>query len=142
MPTSSGDCPVMLRAHFCLLFSPSSTIDGPAAVQEHEKQDGKSYIRSIQKLTDVHLHRVSLICEMSDSDFILLEDSACSPPRRLELIKIRHETQISINMLDKPNLHRLRELVYTTLPMVGHISGIGELVLKNPSDSEEGYQAE
>ncbi len=37
---------------------------------------------------------------------------------------------LAIRTIDKPNLHRLLELVRTTLPMIGHVSRIGELVFE------------
>ncbi len=37
---------------------------------------------------------------------------------------------MAIKTIDKPNVHRLVELVRTTLPMIGHVSRVGELVLE------------
>ncbi len=76
---------------------------------------------------------------MNDADALLLENSECAKEKRLMLSKIQRSTLIAIKCVDKPNVHSLRELVSTTLPMVGHIGRVGELVLeKNPPAAKEG----
>eukprot|EP00171_Calliarthron_tuberculosum_P002922 IDg2922t1 len=38
--------------------------------------------------------------------------------------------ELANKFLDKPNIHRLKELSKTTLPMMGHLKWIGELGLE------------
>ncbi len=91
---------------------------------------GKIYVSDVQKETDRHMERVRNIYEMKDTDTIALEDQNCPRRQRLVLIKQNMECSLAVKWLDKPNLHRLYELAYCTLPTVGHISVVGELVLE------------
>ncbi len=92
-------------------------------------QLSSSYLDSIQKQTVMHITMVQDLCSMQDADWQLLQRSG-SASRRRALKKDYRDCLAAIKAVDKPNVHRLYELVYTTLPMVGFVSRVGELVLE------------
>ncbi len=51
-------------------------------------------------------------------------------PILLQLRKEKNWAKKAIKCVDKPNTHRILELVHCTLPMVGHIARCEELVLE------------
>ncbi len=116
------------------LYSPVTflppTLDGFLAVQRFETMQGAEYLAELQKLTEAHLKLLSQVCHMSDSAVMLLEDPGCSKERKNELMKVQRQTMTAIKTVDKPNIHRLRELVYTSLPMIVHATRFGELVFE------------
>ncbi len=91
---------------------------------------GQKWIEYIQKETDRHLERVHSLCNMPDDEVLMMENSRTTTEMKHKLSKIRLHHEISIRTLEKPNLHRLLELMRTTLPMVGHVAHIGELSLE------------
>lgn len=54
---------------------------------------------------------------MTDEDFDALENPRTNRARRAMLEKEYKACIVSIKTIDKPNVHRLHELVSTTLPM-------------------------
>ncbi len=113
-----------------LWYIPVMEIDGPSKVRSFEYRNGDQHLRTLQILTDSHLKNVRNICHMADADVLLLEDPSCPRQKKLELSKLHYATSIALKTVDKPNLHRLRELVLTTLPMIGYIGRVAELVLE------------
>ncbi len=89
-----------------------------------------SSLTVLHEMTFAHLLRIQELCKMTDEEVLSLENSDTSRVRRAELVKKRRECLIVIKAIDKPNIHRLHELVNCTIPMVGHVSRIGELVLE------------
>ncbi len=67
---------------------------------------------------------------MEDSDVLALENASTNRVRKAELAKEHRDRLMAIKGIDKPNIHRLVELVHCTLPMIGHVSNIGELVME------------
>ncbi len=45
-------------------------------------------------------------------------------------MKVQRQTMTAIKTVDKPKLHRLRELVYTSLPMISRSTCFGEPVFE------------
>ncbi len=113
-----------------LWYYPQLRRDGFNSVQQFEEGNGTSYISRLQMLVRSHLGKVVSICEMNDADVLQLDDRRCPKQRKTELSALMRETLIAIKTVDKPNVHRLSELVHTTLPLVGHIGRVGELVLE------------
>ncbi len=113
-----------------LWYYPRMNTDGYRSVELFNRENGNEKTRRLQILVHRHLEKVTAVCRMSDSDVLELEDRHCPRQRKLELSKIMRETLAAIKAVDKPNLHRLRELVHTTLPLVGYVGRIGELVLE------------
>ncbi len=75
------------------------------------------------------------ICSMKDEDLAVADDPRCDRRRRVQIEKERDLCLLAIRTIDKPNIHRLRELVMSTLPMFGHVVHIGELVLEKAHQS-------
>lgn len=98
------------------------------SMEVHE--DNSSFVTSIQNETNIHIDRVRELCTMEDSDLQALESTRTSRSRRAELSKEYRDRAIAVKTIDKPNVHRLRELAFSTLPMVGFVSRVGELVLE------------
>ncbi len=113
-----------------LLQYPRRSMDGALLVQSFEEDKGLKNMRRLQSMTNAHLERVASVCMMQDEEVLLLDDAACPRERKAELSKTYRDTIIALKTVDKPNLHRLRELAFCTLPMVGQIVRIGELVLE------------
>ncbi len=67
---------------------------------------------------------------MSDDNLNELGRGNCTRLRKTELSRLNRIKKIAVRCLDKPNLLRLRELAFASLPMVGNVSVIGELVHK------------
>ncbi len=109
---------------------PKSNRDSPATVTAFEADSGRVYVSSVQRSVEDHLNRVRLICAMSDNDAAALHDPHISSQRRNVLSRLHRECHLAIKTLDRPNVHRLDELAYCTLPMIGHMSFVGELVLE------------
>lgn len=87
-------------------------------------------LQRLQLLTFSYLAKIKSVCRMKEEHCALLDDSSCSRQEKIEAQKIYKEVLIAIKAIDKPNVHRLLELVLCTLPMVGQITRIGELVLE------------
>ncbi len=91
------------------------------------------YISRSQKLVDQHLSHLRALCQV-DADIVeALEHGSIPRPRMAAVHRYqRHHTEclLAKKCVDKPTVHRLVELVYSTLPMVGHASRVGELVLE------------
>ncbi len=75
----------------------------------------------IQSEVDKHLSKVYDICTMPDADCVALEGPEISAANKSDIMKVRHDCVIAIRTIDKPNLHRLRELAYSTLLILGHM---------------------
>ncbi len=91
--------------------------------------------RRIQKLQMQHVRRLSIICSMQDKHVLELENCSTSLAGKSELLTLRKNCLAARKSVDKPNVHSLIELVYTTLPMVSHLSVVGELSLETAHQS-------
>ncbi len=58
------------------------------------------------------------------------ENPRTSRSDKIKLTRAHAQCLLAIRTVDKPNVHRLIELAHCTLPMMGHISRFGELVLE------------
>lgn len=114
-----------------LKWFPVHNVDGYAAVHEFEHAAGQSHMKGLQFLALCHLKQLKYICTMKDTDVLLTEDPKSRRSKRQELSKTQASIRLALKSLDKPNVHSLRELLFTTLPMVGYIGRVGELVLEN-----------
>ncbi len=92
------------------------------------------YLSRAENMTLRHIERLQNLCAMPDSDFLELQDAGTVRHRKVQLSNLHRECITAIKAQDKPNVYWLLELATTTLPMVGHISRIGKLVL------EKGHQ--
>ncbi len=113
-----------------LWFYPIFAFDGAGHTQSFELDNGEKQLSILQRMISSHLDKVQSICTMRDMDMLLLDDPDCPREKKSEILNTKAATLIAIKAIDKPNIHRLRELAFTTLPMVGHVSRIGELVLE------------
>ncbi len=75
------------------------------------------------------------ICDMRDEDFSRSENQRLSHAEKKNLQRELNECLLAIKTLEKPNVHRLLELVRTTISIVGHVSFLGELVLEKAHQS-------
>ncbi len=122
-----GSCSEMIAE---IWRNPDKHRDGSKAVRLFDEKNGASTVSRIQRTVEEHLGKVTNLCTLSDEDFDALQHGTCTRVQRVELTRLQRIAKTAIKCLDKPNLHRLRELAYTTLPMIGHVSFIGELVLE------------
>ncbi len=104
--------------------------DGFAAVRLYELENRNRTIFAIQEAVNVHIKRLQDVCTMADKDVIALESSSISRSEQIHLSRQQRSCHIAIKTVDKPNVHRLRELVYTTISMLGHVSAVGEPFLE------------
>ncbi len=109
---------------------PYAEIDGTKAVVHFERDGGYRNIRDIQHMTQTHILKVQKQCSMADDDFLGLENTSGDRSTRLRIEKEHSACLVSIRAIDKPNVHLLQELVFCTLPMLGHVSRVAELVLE------------
>ncbi len=111
-------------------YRPNQEKDGVPVFINYGRNNCTSVLNRIQLLVHEHIEKVEAIFCRSDEDKEALEDRCCSRQRKMELAILHSQAITAIKCVDKPNVHRLREMVRTTLPMVGHMSLIGELVLE------------
>lgn len=95
-----------------------------------EHSEGETELRGLQELVVSHLDMVAELCMITDTQVLLLKDPSCSRKLKAELARLQKEELLAVKIVDKPNLHRLRELVFLTLRMVGHATLVGELSLE------------
>ncbi len=119
-------------ANLILLFwkKPEKGRDSPSEIMHFEECNGQKYIFLLQTAVEGHLQKIQNICSMSDAESISLDDPDCPFTQKYILSGTYRDFQTAIKTIDRPNVHRLHELVCTTLPMVGHMCLIGELVLE------------
>ncbi len=101
---------------------PSSSCDAPTTLNAFKERDGKVWLQKIQKMVRSHINGLDALCSMADEDYMALKDSSTSKERKMELLQERYSCLTARRCVNKPNVHRLLELVHTTLPMVGHVS--------------------
>ncbi len=89
-----------------------------------------SSVIHIQRLARSNFRQVERLCAMDDVDFLALENFSTSKARKAELGKDYRDLLTAIKYIDKLNVHRFVESVRSTLPMIGHASQIGELVME------------
>ncbi len=139
-----GNCPVAIRkldqaidlvqsagkliARFW--FKPNIEHDSTLDVALFEEDGGNKYFLRMRTVVNQHIALVEGICTMPDCDALNISNSTYSRVRRAELTRERQLCDLARRTVDKPNVHRLRELVYETLPMFGHVSIFGELPLE------------
>ncbi len=93
-------------------------------------RNNAKYANSIQKILERLLFRIRDLCQMSSEDVQALQDSSLPRAMHNELLREQTQCKIAKRSIDKPNVHRLVELVWSTIPMVGRVSQVGELVLE------------
>ncbi len=113
-----------------LWYIPSSTHDAPSKIYAFTSQNGMRHIRALQIEVDNHLALVRDLCNVPVDEMHALEEGTVSRHRRTEILRKQASRLLAKKCIDKPNVHRLLELAYTTLPMMGHISRVDELVLE------------
>eukprot|EP00171_Calliarthron_tuberculosum_P023015 IDg23015t1 len=86
-----------------------------------------AFVQSMQRMVDAHINIVSDLCNSNNTgtESNRRRPSSESGRRHSELF-----TETAIRHLDKPNIHRLRELVYCTLPAVPYVAWYSELVFE------------
>ena len=84
-------------------FVPQEALDGRARVQAMEGSSLSFHIQSLQRMVTKYVRRVNLLCRYGQD--------------------VR-------KAIDKPNIHRLVELYYHSIPRFGHVSLFQELVLE------------
>ncbi len=127
-----GSCSALISS---LWYLPDLKRDGEASVKKFDELQGQASIFRIQREAFNHIEKVRLLCTMDDDDVILLDETRLEKSLKAKLSKTLSECLTAIKIVDKPNLHRLLELVTTTLPMVGHVARIGELSLEKAHQS-------
>ncbi len=88
------------------------------------------YLFRAQNMALSHKGRVHGPSQMPDSNFLELLNARTPSVRKTHRSKLHQEWLTAVQTLHKPNIPILLELVISTLPMIGHVSGIGELVLE------------
>ena len=89
---------------FSMFHVPIESIDGAAAVDALDGKAWHNYLHQMQQLATNYVDEVDGLC--------------------------RHVFQVR-GEIDKPNIHRLLELMYHSLPRLGHASVFQELVLES-----------
>ncbi len=105
-----------------ILHLHSSSCDTPTTVNAVKERDGRVWLHKIQKMVQSHINGPDALCAMADEDYMAIEDSSTSKERKMLLLQERNSCLSARRCVEKPNVHRLLELVHTTLPMVGHVS--------------------
>ncbi len=109
---------------------PESKRDGEVAVQAFENNHGQTQISTVQIAVKDHVDKIRSLCVIDNIDHVALEDPEISSARRSALSRLHRECQIATKTLERPNVHRMYDMAHCTLPMVGHMSSIGELVFE------------
>lgn len=109
---------------------PEEKKHGIFALKRFHHDKGRSRIEHIQNSVTQHIANINDVCSMCDTDTLAMSDPSSSLQRVDHLSKLHKECLTAIKTIDKPNVHRLVEFAYTTLPMVRHSSVVGELVLE------------
>ncbi len=113
-----------------LWFKPDIQRDSTLDVAYFGMEGGQKHIMKMRELLNRHVALVESICSMQDSDALQLSNTTASRVRKAELTRESFLCAQARRVVDKPNVHRLKELVYETLPMFGHVSVFGELPLE------------
>ncbi len=111
-------------------FRPDCLRDSTDDLRAFEANFGNDYLLRIRNRVDEHLTLIERICIMDDNDALALEECTGSAASRSWLAREHSVCVLARKTVDKPNVHRLRELVLCTLPMLGHVSAVGELPLE------------
>ncbi len=118
-----------------VLFYPDETRDGKEAVLSFERSGGRERMAKLQKETVAHITLVESACRLDDEDHVLIEEGVGSRSALSAAHKRQKWARLCIKCVDKLNVHRLLELVHSTLPLVGSLSRCGELVLEKAHQS-------
>lgn len=113
-----------------IFWEPTSFLDTTEELTGFYEMHSVNNINRIRAAVQAHLGLVREVCTPERHVSIELNDPSTSRSRKQELQCIMNECNISIREVDKPNLHRLLELVGTTLHMLSKLSLIGELILE------------
>lgn len=109
---------------------PNPEIDGSLAVSDFNRNNGVTRMHFLQMITKAHIDCVRSLCYVPDERVPLLEGARISKNEIAALEKQIRVSKLAIQALDRPNLHRLQELVFSTVPMIGSVHRIGELPLE------------
>ncbi len=126
-----GSCAELITT---IWLKPDISRDGQVAAEIILENNGQTYIEFVQQCVQRHIHKVRDLCSMQDSDVSAL-DSDLTVSERSRLSHMHRDCLLAIKTIDKPNVHRLWEMAYSTLPLFGHMSCIGELVLEKTHQS-------
>ena len=89
--------------YFSTVFVPLEQVDGRIEVDGMNGKSWATYLAKLQRKATFYVERVNLICK-----------------RGAEMRK----------SLDKPNIHRMLELYFHSIPKLGHVCQFQELVLE------------
>ncbi len=117
---------VVIVGSLCRLIAalwrqPSLERDAPSVLRAFDYDNGSRRVSGLQKMIHKHIMRLRSICSMQDADVLDLGSNVCSRARKSQLAKLRSSCLLARRCVDKPNVHRLLELGYATVPMVGYI---------------------
>lgn len=122
-----------------LWFTPRLDEDGKEIVREFNNVHGTTYLRKTQTIIHDHIKLMREVASYDDEEareYHSLKGTGGNVlQKKRKIEKSLRETNIVLKMLDKPNVHRLLELAYFMLPMVGSATRIAEL------EFERGHQA-
>lgn len=95
-----------------------------------DARHGMSRIAENRDLIDKHLKLTEELCKMPDNDVQRLEQGRGSSAELRALRDKEKRCKAAIQLIDRPNTHRLRELVDTTHHMMGRFDDVAEMVLE------------
>lgn len=111
-------------------FCPEPCRDSAADVQEYNNNNGTTHILQLQGKVKQHLGLTEKICSIDEEEMKRTYRGVGTKRKREQVSERQQLSQVAIKFLDKPNVHRLLELVSHSVPMVRHISMVGELSLE------------
>lgn len=115
----------------CMLYAvPDVDKDTHSSLAEFDADGGLRRIYEMRALFDEHLSIIRDCGTMPDADVHAMEQARRGSNRRRDLTAIFNACSASVACLDKPNVHRLRELFASTLHMLWAPALVGELILE------------
>eukprot|EP00171_Calliarthron_tuberculosum_P005111 IDg5111t1 len=118
------------KKDYSLWRYPTVLMNGENEVQTFERNEGQDNLIEAQTSVLHHLNIITELCSIPDSDISALDDSCTTKEQRAEFARKKSYADTVARAVDRPNVHRLLELVVHKLPRVGYISLIGELVFE------------
>lgn len=111
-------------------WTPSQKKDSPGSVALFNAADNAQYRAKTRRQFDVHLAMIRDLCLMPDSEIAELEHGHDNSQRARQLKSKLKDHTSACAVLDKPNVHRLREICHSTLDLALCVILVAELVLE------------